>query len=111
MKIDTKHNEITFIVQYRMAANIKNSFLKAVSDMYASDRGFKTADINFSIHLTSVKVDDVMQGKHLAMPCLLPITNHKYTFVPTTSKIGADSNYEALGILFILLLVLMVFLS
>jgi polyisoprenoid-binding protein YceI len=96
--IDPAHSEIAFKVKHLMITNVKGVFKEFSANVYTTDGGFITSDIDFSLNPATVDTNDEKRDEHLKSADFFDVENFgSITFAGKSLKKEDDSNYTLYG--------------
>ncbi|GLB61271.1 YceI family protein [Cytobacillus sp. NCCP-133] len=96
--VDPAHSSVDFSIKHMMIANVKGSFNSFEAEIEADPIDLTTADIQFSISISSVDTRNEDRDNHLRSADFFDVENHPAMTFKSTSIVGkGDDEYDVTG--------------
>lgn len=96
--VDSTHSSIDFTIRHMMIAKVKGAFHAFEAQIDADPEDLTTADVQFSIDLSSIDTRNKDRDAHLQSPDFFDVEQHpKLTFQSTQFTKTGDGEYNATG--------------
>ncbi|MFD2444421.1 YceI family protein [Bacillus sp. CGMCC 1.16607] len=96
--LDAAHSSVDFSVRHMMIAKVKGSFNDFNATIEADPTDLTTANIQFTVNLSSVDTRNEDRDNHLRSGDFFDVENHpSMTFVSTTIVKTGDGEYDVTG--------------
>ena len=96
--VDASHSSVDFSVKHMMIAKVKGTFHKFEASINADPEDLTTADIEFTVDMSSIDTRSEDRDNHLRSADFLDVENHpNMTFKSTSIKKTGDNEYDVTG--------------
>ncbi len=97
-KLDGVHSSIDFSVRHMMIAKVKGTFLTFDAEIVADPEDLTTAEIEFTVDLSSIDTRNDDRDAHLRSADFFDVENHpNMTFKATKIVKTGDNEYDVTG--------------
>lgn len=96
--VDASHSSVDFSVKHMMIAKVKGTFHKFEASINADPEDLTTADIEFTVDMSSIDTRSEDRDNHLRSADFFDVENHpNMTFKSTSIKKTGDNEYDVTG--------------